>query len=328
MKRLDHYWYSINIISVILLPLSGLFCLLSLVRRLLYKSAVLQSYQAPIPVIVVGNISVGGTGKTPLIIELAKVIKSKGKKPGIISRGYGARADSWPQIVSGSSTADLVGDEPLLIFETTGFPVVVGPDRRQDIELLIEKFDCDVILSDDGMQHYKLNRDIEIAVIDAKRMFGNGLCIPSGPLRERTTRLKQVDIVLYNGGNEDQAAFTLQAAECIALNDENSLTASLDSFSGKTVHAVAGIGNPQRFFTMLEKHDITVIRHAFSDHYYFNLSDLEFSDELPVLMTEKDAVKCKQFDLSNHWSVPVELVLTSKAQTEIQTVLDNIRYKD
>jgi len=324
MKRLDYYWYSINFISLMLLPLSGLFCLLSSVRRFLYKIHFLNSYKAPLPVIVVGNITVGGTGKTPLIIELAKILQSKGKRPGIISRGYGGKAESWPQIVSDATNAALVGDEPQLIFQSTKCPVVVGPNRRQDIETLIKQFDCDVILSDDGLQHYKMKRDIEIAVIDSKRMFGNGLCLPSGPLRERTLRLKHVDIVLYNGGNENQAAFSLQAADCLPVGDFNMKPVELDSFSGKTVHAVAGIGNPDRFFTMLEKHGITVIKHAFSDHHNFIFDDLSFEDDLSVLMTEKDAVKCNRFELSNHWSVPVHVELTAKALTELQPIFNKI----
>jgi len=324
MKRLDHYWYSVNLISLMLLPLSGLFCLLSSVRRILFKLHFLSSYKAPLPVIVVGNITVGGTGKTPLIIELTKVLQSKGKRPGIISRGYGGKAQSWPQIVSDSTNAKLVGDEPQLIFQTTKCPVVVGPDRQQDIETLIEQFDCDVILSDDGLQHYKMKRDIEIAVIDAKRMFGNGLCLPSGPLRERRSRLKQVDIILYNGGDDNQSAFSLQATDCQPVDSVNLKPVGLNYFSGKTVHAIAGIGNPDRFFTMLENSGITVIKHAFSDHHDFNNDDLDFADNLPVLMTEKDAIKCNRYKLSNHWSVPVQVVLTLKAKTELQSILNKI----
>lgn len=325
MRRLDHYWYSINFISLILLPVSGFFCLLSSARRFLYKTGVIASYKAPLPVIVVGNITVGGTGKTPLIIELVKLLESMGKRPGIISRGYAGKAKTWPQIVNDLSNADLVGDEPQLIFQSTKCPVVVGPDRQQDIELLNKQFACDVILSDDGLQHYKMQRDIEIAVVDAKRAFGNGLCIPSGPLRERISRLKQVDMVLYNGGKENEHAFSLQPADCRAISRDNITPVGLAFFSGKTVHAIAGIGNPDRFFTMLEKNDITVNKHAFADHHYFKQAELIFDDEYPVLMTEKDAIKCNQFDLSNHWSVPVAVKLTSSAKTRLQQILNGIK---
>lgn len=325
MKRLDNYWYSYNLISIILLPLTGLFCFLSSVRRILYKKGFLQSYKAPLPVIVVGNISVGGTGKTPLIIELVKVLQSQGKKPGVISRGYGGKAHTWPQVVNNLSNADLVGDEPQLIFQSTQCPVVVGPDRRHDIEILIKQFNCDVILSDDGLQHYKMKRDFEIVVVDAKRVFGNGFCLPSGPLRERISRLKQVDMVLYNGGDESDVAFSLQPGKCHTTSHIEIKSVALEFFSGKTVHAVAGIGNPERFFKMLEKYNINVIKHAFSDHYYFTKSDFIFNDEYPVLMTEKDAIKCNDFEFLNHWSVPVEVKLTEKAKTGLQRIIDVIK---
>ncbi|MCW8935726.1 MAG: tetraacyldisaccharide 4'-kinase [Gammaproteobacteria bacterium] len=324
MKRLDYYWYSFNFISILLLPVSALYCLLSSVRRLLYTTGVLPSYKAPLPVIVIGNITVGGTGKTPVIIELVKILQSQGKKPGVISRGYAGKAQSWPQIVNESSNADLVGDEPQLIFQSTQCPVVVGPDRRQDIELLNKQFDCDVILSDDGLQHYKMKRDIEVAVVDAVRMFGNGLCIPSGPLRERPSRLKQVDMVLYNGGDENDIAFSLQPGRCQSVGRDNMTAVELDSFSGKTVHAVAGIGNPERFFNLLEKYGIKVIKHVFADHADYNKQDLCFDDEYPVLMTEKDAIKCFKFDLANHWFVPVQVKFTSSAQTALQKIFNII----
>ena len=325
MKRLDYYWYSLNFISIILLPLTGLFCFLSSVRRTLYKTGFLQSYKAPLPVIVVGNITVGGTGKTPLIIELVKMLQSQGKKPGVISRGYGGKAHTWPQVVNNLSNADLVGDEPQLIFKSTQCPVVVGPDRRQDIELLIKQFDCDVILSDDGLQHYKMKRDFEIVVVDAKRGFGNGLCLPSGPLRERVSRLKQVDMVLYNGGHENDVAFSLQPSKCHAISHNQIEAVELECFSGKRVHAIAGIGNPDRFFNMLEEYDINVIKHAFDDHYDFTKSDLNFNDEYPVLMTEKDAIKCSDFELSNHWSIPVEVRLSASAKAGLQQIIDVIK---
>ena len=172
MKRLDYYWDSINFVSIILLPLAGFYCLISGARKRLYKIGVLTSYKAPLPVIVIGNINVGGTGKTPLIIELVKQLQARGRKPGVISRGYGGNASTWPQLVSRDSAAETVGDEPQLIFQNTGCPVVVGPNRKNDIELLIKQFDCDVVLSDDGLQHYALQRDIEISVVDSQKRFG------------------------------------------------------------------------------------------------------------------------------------------------------------
>lgn len=319
MKRLDYYWDSINFVSILLLPLSGFFCVLSKLRKKAYNIGVFASYKAPLPVIIIGNISVGGTGKTPLIIELVKQLQAMGKKPGVISRGYGGNASSWPQIVSQNTNAKKVGDEPQLIFQRTQCPLVVGPNRQQDIELLISQFDCDVVLSDDGLQHYALQRDLEIVVVDNKRQFGNGFCIPSGPLRESVSRLQSVDLVLLNGGSEEQAAFSMQATNCLSLNGLESI--KLASFKGSKVHAVAGIGHPQRFFDMLNSFGIQVISHAFIDHHKFVQADFEFADSYPVLMTEKDAIKCHDFDLTNHWSVPIDIKLTDIAQAKLNILL-------
>lgn len=324
MKRLDHYWYSINFVSLLLLPLSGLFCLISFIRSKFYKFGLLQSYKAPLPVVVVGNVTVGGTGKSPLIIELVKQLQAKGRKPGVISRGYGGNADSWPQIVNAETSAAKVGDEPQFIYQRTQCPLVVGPDRRQDIELLISQFDCDIILADDGLQHYALKRDVEIVVVDASRQFGNGLCLPSGPLRETVSRLQQVDLVILNGGSELEASFSMQTSQCLCVGRKNISNVNIDEFSGKTVHAVAGIGNPQRFFTMLAGLGINVIPHAHADHYNYQESDFVFADNLPVLMTEKDAIKCSEFKLNNHWSVPVDIVLSNSAQQRINKIFEGI----
>jgi len=321
MKRLDYYWNSINAVSIMLLPLSGLFCLISRFRSHLYQLGFFKSYKAPLPVIVIGNITVGGTGKTPLIIELVKQLKAQGRKPGVISRGYGGDATTWPQVVNAQTDAGKVGDEPQLIFQQTNCPVVVGANRKQDIELLLKQFNCDVVLSDDGLQHYAMQRDIEIVVVDAGRKFGNGFYIPSGPLRESVSRLQHVDMVLLNGGADQEVAFSMQPARCKPVGRDDGQV-SLDAFMGKTVHAVAGIGNPQRFFKMLKDYDINVIPHAFDDHYYYKQSDLDFNDDLTVLMTEKDAIKCTRFDLPDHWSVPIEISLTKAAQNRLDQIFD------
>ena len=322
MKRLDYYWNSINLISLSLLPLSGVFCLLGLLRAKLYHAGLLKSYRAPVPVVIIGNITAGGTGKTPMIIKLVEQLQKQGKKPAVISRGYGGQSTSWPQRVTATSTAEQVGDEPVLIFQRTACPVVVGPNRRQDIERLLADEACDVVLSDDGLQHYALQRDIEIAVVDASRKFGNGFCIPSGPLRERVTRLQQVDMVLLNGGDETQDSFKLLATSCVPVSNKTDENLDLSSFAGKTVHAVAGIGHPERFFTMLKQQNINVLQHVFPDHYAYKESELKFSDDLAVLMTEKDAVKCRGFSLNNHWSVPVDIVFSNSAQNKLNQLLD------
>ncbi|HED32812.1 MAG TPA: tetraacyldisaccharide 4'-kinase [Gammaproteobacteria bacterium] len=328
MKRLDHYWYSINFISLLLLPLSGVFCLLAHLRLLLYKIKFLKSYKAPVPVIVIGNISVGGTGKTPLIIELVKQLQSKGKTPGVISRGYGGKSNAWPQLVSAQTTAQQVGDEPQLIFQRCQCAVAVGPNRQQSIALLLSRSNCDIILSDDGLQHYALQREIEIVVVDAQRRFGNRFCLPAGPLREPCSRLETVDLVLFNGGNKQQMSFAMEAVQCNVVGrgvtEKEIVGRVLSSFSGQTVHAVAGIGHPQRFFNMLKCHDIAVIEHAFSDHHTYCESDLNFNDDFSVLMTEKDAVKCRDFLLSDHWAVAIEIVISAPAQQQLTQILNSL----
>lgn len=323
MKSIEHYWRSINLVSVLLLPLAVLFCSIALTRKALYRCGLLKSYKAPVPVLVVGNISVGGTGKTPLIIELIKQLQQRGFKPGVISRGYGGQSTSWPQQVVEDSTPQQVGDEPVLIYQHTGAPMVVGPDRRQDIELLLSTANCDLILSDDGLQHYALQRDVEIAVVDAQRLFGNRFCLPAGPLREPVRRLKQVDLTLYNGTGMSEDSFLLHAAECSSVCDTG-IKKSLQDFSNTTVHAVAGIGHPQRFFSMLEEAGINVIAHVFPDHHDYCSKDVSFADDLPVLMTEKDAVKCRDFDLDILWSVPVQLKLTESAQRKLDKLIDTL----
>ena len=326
MKPLDHYWNSINPVSLLLLPLAGLFCSLSWLRRKLYRLGVLASWKSPLPVIIVGNITVGGSGKTPLIIELVRQLQRRGRKPAVISRGYGGHGKTWPQLVGPDAVARQVGDEPVLIFQRTACPVVVGPNRKQDIQRIIEGFDCDIILCDDGMQHYALQRDIEIAVVDARRRFGNGFCLPAGPLREMVSRLRQVDLVLLNGGDMQQSAFQMRIETCRPLSPRLE-TRPLAEFVGKKVHAVAGIGDPQRFFDMLAEQGLELIPHAFADHYPYTRNELIFDDECPVLMTEKDAVKCADFNLENHWAVALDIRLSSNAQNQLDMIFDTLSDK-
>lgn len=331
MKSLDHYWNSINLISILLSPLSFLFFIISRARKYIYNTGFVKSYTSPVPVIIIGNISVGGTGKTPLIIELVKMLQQRGLQAAVISRGYGGEAEQWPQIVNDQSTAKQTGDEPLLIYRQTRCPVVVGPNRKDDIELLLKQFNCDVILSDDGMQHYALQRDAEICVVDARKKFGNGMLLPAGPLRESMSRLQTVDLVLYNGGDKQHESFEMIPSKDVFIvgkrkqqESEQDMSMSLESFRGKTVHAVAGIGNPQRFFDMLKSCGVKVKPHAFKDHYYYQKKDLIFDDDLSVLMTEKDAVKCIHLDLQNHWSVPVDIVLSQSALIKLNGVFDSV----
>lgn len=312
MKRLDYYWYNKSLFVLFLLPVSWLFCLLAIVRRQAYRIGLRKVYDLPVPVIIVGNISVGGTGKTPLVMWLVTRLKAEGYQPGIISRGYGGAARHWPQQVRPDSDPHMVGDEAVLLARHCLCPMSVGPDRVAAAQALLDYTDCDIVVSDDGLQHYALGRDVEISVIDGVRRFGNGYCLPAGPLREPISRLNSVDMVVCNGvPGPKEYQMSLHAGSVCRLDDAL-MRRPLESFAGQRVHAVAGIGNPQRFFHQLEERGLDVIEHSFPDHYSFSQADLDFDDELPVLMTEKDAVKCRAFAKPYHWCVPVEVKMDDR----------------
>jgi tetraacyldisaccharide 4'-kinase len=301
-------WYKDPFIGVFLMPLGFLFSDFVKFRKFLYRIGVLKKQSLPVPVIVIGNITVGGTGKTPLIIWLAELLKDEGFKPGIISRGYGGQAESWPQWVDANSTAENVGDEAMLIAKQTGCPMAVSPLRVEAARLLLKQSACDVILSDDGLQHYALNRDIEIAVIDGERRFGNSYCLPAGPLREPIDRLQSVDFIVVNGEKSEDNEYSMQITGNTAVNMVTGEQKPLQKFIGVACHALAGIGNPERFFKLLESAGLACKTHSFPDHYKFQLDDISFSDSEPVLMTEKDAVKCMGFAGEQHWYVPVKAI--------------------
>lgn len=312
---LQHTWYEGGWAYRLLLPLAGIYWLLLALRRALYRAGVLGRYRAPVPVVIVGNITAGGTGKTPVTIWLAGELKVRGFLPGIVSRGYGGSGSSTSMRVDAASDPAVVGDEPVLIAQRTGCPVVVDANRVRATEMLVED-GADVIIADDGLQHYRLERTYEICVIDGSRGLGNRLLIPAGPLRETVTRLAEVDQVLVNGELGDKVEemtaveqnaieFQLVATEVARL--DGSLTRPIDKFSGTTVHGVAAIGNPGRFFDLLRAHGMQVIEHAFPDHARLSRQDLRFGDSFDVLMTEKDAVKLAGLSGDRYWSVPVEL---------------------
>lgn len=320
MKRLDHYWYSLNPVALLLLPLSWLFCALVALRRAAYRHGWLPSERLPVPVVVVGNITVGGSGKTPLVIWLAHFLRAQGYRPGIISRGYGGLAAQWPQPVDKDSDPRLVGDEPVLIAQRSGCPLAVGPDRVAAARLLLQQHDCDILLSDDGLQHYRLARDVEIAVLDGQRRLGNGFCLPAGPLREAPERLRGVDLRVGNGAAEQgEHLMTLQPAGVVHLRDGT--RRSLEDFRGSEVHAVAGIGYPARFFQLLRGQGINVVEHAFPDHYRYSVADVQFGDGLPVLMTEKDGVKCRRYDDEQLWVVAVDAQLPDEFGARLLSLL-------
>ncbi|MCP4129106.1 MAG: tetraacyldisaccharide 4'-kinase [Gammaproteobacteria bacterium] len=310
MKRLDAYWWDRNGIAIALLPLSWLFCALVWIRRTAYRIRILPTTRLSIPVIVVGNISVGGAGKTPLVVWLAKHLQKLGYRPGIVSRGYGGNAQYWPQQVLPGSDPIAVGDEPVLIARLTNCPVSVGPDRVIAALAMQKYTECDVIVSDDGLQHYALWRDIEIVVVDGDRGVGNGFCLPAGPLREQVSRLDKVDMVVSNGtAGRGRYVMLLKQTEVINLADPTQVK-DLDYFADEAkVHAIAGIGNPERFFKQLEMAGLNVVGHEFPDHHKYQPEDLEAINDAPLLMTEKDAVKCQRFAQPHHWFVRVEAEL-------------------
>jgi tetraacyldisaccharide 4'-kinase len=312
-------WYKDPFIGVILMPLGFLFSDFVKFRRFLYRIGVFKKHSLPVPVIVIGNITVGGTGKTPLLIWLAKLLESEGFKPGIISRGYGGKAATWPQPVTENSTAEQVGDEAVLIAKQTGCPMAVSPLRVEAGRLLLEQFDCDVILSDDGLQHYALNRDIEIAVIDGERRFGNSYCLPAGPLREPIDRLQTVDFIVVNGEVSEDNEISMQITGDIAVNLVTGQQKPLQEFTD--CHALAGIGNPDRFFKLLESAGLSCKTHSFPDHYKFLPGDIWFPNAMPVLMTEKDAVKCLSMAGNQHWYVPVTAIPDANFSGQLVSLL-------
>jgi len=320
MKLLAQSWYrsdlSAKLIAGLLLPLSWLYCAIAVTRRKVYQLGFKKSYAGSVPLLVVGNIVVGGSGKTPLLIALCEFLQEKDFKPGVVSRGYGGSVTGIKQVAE-NDPAELVGDEPLMIFQRCAVPVVVAVDRVAAVNYLLQNNRCDIVLSDDGLQHYRMQRDFEIAVVDASRGFGNGFCLPAGPLRERVSRLNEVDLVVYNGGDDcsETCSYDLKIDDVCSLNAEQCVV--LSSFSGKTVHAVAGIGHPPRFFAQLRKAGIDVIEHAFSDHHGYTQQDFSGWQDACILMTEKDAVKCRQLSLSDAWQVNVSAELSEALVTQL-----------
>jgi len=311
MAGLEHYWYRISPLHLILLPVSWLFGALAALRRGLYRRQILASFRLPVPVVVIGNISVGGTGKTPLTLALAGQLLAHGHHPLIISRGYGGTAQQ--QQVTTASTAQQVGDEPLLMARRKLCPVWVGRDRVATARAALKEHpQCDVVLCDDGLQHYRLQRDMEIVVIDGTRRFGNGLLLPAGPLREAESRLKTVDAVVVNGGKTGQGQYAMELSGTIFYNLRRpGKTASAAELQGLRLHAVAGIGHPQRFFDYLESLGLNAIPHAFPDHHPYSAADLAFEDCDALLLTEKDAVKCAPFADEKYWVLRVDARIDS-----------------
>lgn len=308
-------WYQDGSGYLLLLPFSGIYWLLIGLRRLLYFCGLLKARSVGAPVIVVGNITAGGTGKTPVSIWLATSLRERGFRPGIVSRGYGGSKSASPMRVDPASDPATVGDEPVLLAKRSGCPVAVDSDRVRAAEMLIDD-GVDLIIADDGLQHARLARSYEICVIDGTRWLGNRYVLPAGPLRETSSRLSSVDQILVNGKLREQPTttteqnaieFGLAATEVCRLN--GSLVRPIERFANTTVHAVAAIGNPTRFFEMLRGHGLQVIEHAYPDHALIDVGSLKFNDDFEILMTEKDAVKIGTRANDRLWYVPVELTM-------------------
>lgn len=320
------FWYKKNIISYLLLPFSFIYRGIVVLRKFYYQ--IFPGQKFSVPIIVVGNITVGGTGKTPLVICLAEFLKSNGYNPGIISRGYGGKSKSYPLLVTSESKVEEVGDEALLIARRTKCPVVVGPKRTVAVKTLLANANCSVVISDDGLQHYALRRDIEIAVVDADLEFGNEFCLPAGPLREPLARLQQVDFVVKNYNmavrDDDEYGMILEPVSFYNLKNPE-IIKTINEFKSfifaqqTPVHAVAGIGNPKRFFQTLRQLGLNVLEHPFPDHYSFRAGDFSFGNERNeiVIMTEKDGVKCDAIAGESYWCLKIEAKLSKKFNTQV-----------
>ena len=299
----NRIWYERAAPPWWLLPLSLIYGVAAGLRRLLYTRRLRQSTRISAPVIVVGNLSVGGTGKTPLVCWLVARLTDLGFKPGVVTRGYGGVSGNV-RLIEPFDDVDAVGDESILLARRTGARVAIGRDRPAAAQLLVDAR-CDVVVSDDGLQHYARARDCEIVVIDGDRRFGNGWLLPAGPLRETPARLAGADAVVVNGGQPLPGALGMRLEAKNAVSLIGGAAKALDDFAGRRVHAIAGIGNPERFFKMLRARGIEVDGHPLPDHARLRAADVSFADDRPVFMTEKDAVKCAGIVGPQHWYVPV-----------------------
>ena len=329
MNWLERSWYQtrwqLNPISWLLAPFTVLFWLISKARRSLYRMGIMTVSQISVPVIVVGNISVGGNGKTPLVIRLAQWLKQQGYQPGVISRGYGGKAQAYPMAVEVDSEPGVVGDEPVLMRQHLGCPLVVDPKRPRGAQFLVDKFKCNIIICDDGLQHYALGRDIEIVVMDGARRHGNGCLLPMGPLREGKWRLDKADFVVSNGGevSNGEHLMSLEPGRLVNVKYANQ-SRSLSELN-KPVSAVAAIGNPDRFFNLLKSKQLKLKDCiSFPDHHRFVESDIPRDT---VLMTEKDAVKCKKFAFEDWWYLPVNAKLTEQFKQRLLAKLEHVKQK-
>jgi len=313
-------WYGRSLLSTVLLPFAWLFTVFAALRRWAYSAGLVATVKTDVPVIVVGNITAGGTGKTPVVAWLALELARRGYRPGVVSRGYGGSVGDSAQLVTASSTVAECGDEPVLLARLAECPVAVSRDRVAAVKKVCEQ-GVDVVIADDGLQHYRLHRDVEIAVVDGQRLLGNGRRLPAGPLRESPQRLDSVDAVLFNGGEEAEAGlnFSLRVTDAVRL--DGSETRPLSAFAGTSVWGVAAIGNPRRFYSALRGHGIQVHETSVADHGVLDLPSLMVKKVMPVFMTEKDAVKYTPAESLDVWYVPAVLDISEAAATELLDIV-------
>lgn len=306
---IERIWSGRSPLYLFLLPLSWLYGFVTFAIRCSYRAGLRRSWHAPRPVVVVGNLTAGGNGKTPVVIWLVEHLQQRGLKVGVVSRGYGGKADHYPLVLTSTTQTSEAGDEPMLIFQRTGASVAVAPKRVEAVQALLKQNDVDIIITDDGLQHYALGRDFEIVVIDGQRRFGNGWWLPAGPMRERASRLKTVDAVIVNGGEARTEELGMTLAPSLAVNLATGQRKPVEELT--SVVAMAGIGHPPRFFATLSALGMKTERNVtFADHQAYSieqLSALTQGDQV-LLMTEKDAVKCRNFAHSNWWYLPVDAV--------------------
>ncbi|BBV77333.1 tetraacyldisaccharide 4'-kinase [Raoultella planticola] len=306
----------------LLLPLSWLYGLVSGLIRLIYRLGLKKAWRAPVPVAVVGNLTAGGNGKTPVVIWLVEQLRQRGIRVGVVSRGYGGKAASYPLLLSKQTSTAEAGDEPVLIFQRTGAPVAVSPERREAVQALLHAHDLQLIITDDGLQHYKLARDKEIVVIDGERRFGNGWWLPAGPMRERASRLRSVDAIIVNGGVAQAGEIPMRLQPGLAINLRSGERRDVASFDN--VVAMAGIGHPPRFFATLESCGVLPVKTvALADHQALTQASVSAlaNPQQTLLMTEKDAVKCRGFAEANWWYLPVDAIMTDERAQQLLTEL-------
>ncbi len=332
-RAFQRIWYGRSrVASIPLVPLSWLFAALAGLRRNAYRVGLLRRHRLDVPVLVVGNVTVGGTGKTPFTIWLAERLSARGLSVGIVLRGYRGSSPIWPRHIQAHTPWQEVGDEPVLIARRTSAIVVAGPDRVAAARHAVG-LGAEIIVSDDGLQHYRLERDCEILVVDGTRLFGNGRMLPAGPLREPQSRCERVDLRVVTVRDSLRSATPLrgtlptiyaQARVTRAVNLVSGETRALHAFVGDTVHAVAAIGHPEGFFAALEQRGLTIQAHAYPDHAPLAREHIVFADDAPVLMTEKDAVKCAVLADARHWAVPLEIALDEQDERIVDALLERV----